>query len=494
MSNMFNNFGLEFLEVYDVQYVLTRSEPRTGRRLSSMALDQQRNWDISMAENLQQTLHKNDTSRRSQEDDGTIQTTTDTAPSWTAPPTYLPDEILLQILSHLATTTSPSTAQLTLASCCLLSHQWYAAALPLLYAHPRLYGQNFDPFVRAICPSINLHVRASPLAKLVKSLNMASMVHQVSRTSTARLLGRTKEGLEEFVAPQASFAINCLPALGKCVRLRSLDLSLVSESPPLPDLFRTLERLGELRTLRLPRSAGFGVHHKATCLVWPPRLEELSLSGGIDAHFLHGVVAFPQTLRGLTIEHCPLAKGFALVHLLRTAVRPLRNLESLKIRYMPRLSSRALDDVLFLLPQLRKLSVSVDYITPAIFDEGHYSHLAKEPLNTFVHTPSAVLDEEEAEGPPSLQYHALHTLELTSSGNTGIEDKISPIDILIAMDEGCMPNLRRVRVAKSLHWHSNASGADAEALGDALREKWEGKGWVRGTGRRLECGWLMGEL
>ncbi|KAK0267152.1 hypothetical protein LTR35_016539 [Friedmanniomyces endolithicus] len=441
-----------------------------------MALDQQRNWDISMAENLHHVLHRHNQPSPTRDDNATTNPTT-TPPPWTSPPPYLPTEILLQILSHISALLPRTLAQTTLASCALLSHQWHAATLPLLYAHPRLYGQNFDPFVRAICPSINLHVRPSPLAKLVKSLNMASMVHQVSRTSTARLLGRTKEGLEEFVAPQASFAINCLPALGKCGSLRTLDLSLVSESPPLSDLFRTLERLGDLRVLRLPRSAGFGVHHKATALVWPPRLEELCLSGGIDAHFLHGVVAFPGTLRGLTIEHCPLAKGFALVHLLRTAVRPLRGLESLKIRHMPRLSSRALDDVLFLLPQLKTLSVSVDYITPAIFDEGHYSHLAKEPLNTFVHTPSAFLDDEEVEagGPPSLQHHALHTLELTSSGNTGIEDKISPIDLLIAMDEGCLPNLRRVRVAKSLHWHNNVLGVDTEALGDALREKWEEK-------------------
>ncbi len=171
-------------------------------------------------------------------------------------------------------------------------------------------------------------------------------------------------------------------------------------------------------------------------------------------------MAFPETLRGLTIEHCPLAKGFALVHLLRTAVRPLRGLESLKIRYMPRLSSRALDDVLFLLPQLKTLSVSVDYITPAIFDEGHYSHLAKEPLNTFVHTPSAFLEDEEAEagGPPSLQHHALHTLELTSSGNTGIEDKISPIDLLMPA-----PSTRRSKAIQyDLHYEGEADTVDSE--------------------------------
>ncbi|KAK0834069.1 hypothetical protein LTR03_014646 [Friedmanniomyces endolithicus] len=232
-----------------------------------MALDQQRNWDISMAENLHHVLHRHNQSFPTLDDNATTPPPT-TAPPWTSPPPYLPTEILLQILSHISALLPRTLAQNTLASCALLSHQWHAATLPLLYAHPRLYGQNFDPFVRAICPSINLHVRPSPLAKLVKSLNMASMVHQVSRTSTARLLGRTKEGLEEFVAPQASFAINCLPALGKCGSLRTLDLSLVSESPPLSDLFRTLERLGELRVLRLPRSAGFGVHHKATALDW----------------------------------------------------------------------------------------------------------------------------------------------------------------------------------------------------------------------------------
>ncbi|KAK5717377.1 hypothetical protein LTR15_009271 [Elasticomyces elasticus] len=442
-----------------------------------MALDQQSNWDADMADNLRQVTSKH--KQKSQPSIATSSAPPTPFKPWTKPPIYLPDEILLQIASYLR------NQQASLASCAVLSQQWYSATVPLLYAHPNLHGPNFAPFVAAICPSINLHVRPSRLAKLVKTLDMRRMVHEVSRTSTARLLGRTKENLEAFVAPQASFGLNCLPALSKCQHLRALDLSLVSESPPLTELFRTLERLGELRTLRLPRSAGFGVHSKraeTAALVWPPKLEDLSLSGGIDAHFLHGVVAFPQTLKALTIEHCPLAKGFAVVHLLKTAVRKLRKLEKLKIAHMPRLSSRALDDILFLLPQIRDLSVSVDYITPALFDEGHYSHLAKEPYNTFSHlaqafdpNPGSLLDSEdftaEAEmETPSLKTHALRTLTLTSSGNTGLEDKISPIDILIALDEGSLPNLRVVRAAKALHWHSNATSADAEALADGLKE------------------------
>ncbi|KAI7647708.1 hypothetical protein KC318_g18432, partial [Hortaea werneckii] len=348
-----------------------------------MALDQQRNWDISMAENLEAVKRRSKENKKSESREATTQETKcrnedgdEVYTTWTDRPVYLPDEIILEILSYVA---ASKQAQKTLASCCLLSRQWYDAAVPILYAYPYLYGGNFDQFVRAVCPSINLHVRKSPLSELVKSLNMSGLVHQGSRSLTARLLGRTKNQLEEFIAPQASFAENCFPALSKSHRLRTLDLSLVSESPALPLLFKTVAHLTNLRTFRLPRSAGFGAHYNpSTPFAWPPGLENLSLSGGIDAHFLHGVVSFPQTLKSLTIEHCPLAKGFAVTHLLRTAVRPLRNLEHFKIRMMPRLGSHALDHLLALLPQVKRLSVSVDYITPALFDAGHLSLLQKD--------------------------------------------------------------------------------------------------------------------
>ena len=444
-----------------------------------MALDQQRNWTISMADNLDQSKRRGGKVKGAQQgnnksetlgEQGSDQTADDVTSRPTINPIYLPDEIILQILEYISHTRE---SQKTLASCCLLSHQWLDAATPLLYARPYLYGKNYDPFVRAICPSINLHVRKSPLSELVKVLNMAALVHQGSKSLTARLLGRTKGSLEEFVAPVASFAMNCLPALSKCRRLRVLDLSLVSESPPVPDLFRTVAHLEELRTFRLPRSAGFGgsIHNRPPpALTWPPNLQDLSLSGGIDAHFLHGVVAFPQTLRSLTIEHCPLAKGFALNHMLRTAIRPLKSLESISIRYMPRLSSHALDDLLFLLPQIRRLSISVDYITPALFDgEGHYDAL-KSAVIDGDHTLGWTTENPNPLTNGPLQHQNLHYLELTNSGNPGVEDKISPIDIMIAIDEGVLPKLRQVRVAKSLLWHSSSTASDAEALADVLQE------------------------
>lgn len=399
-------------------------------------------------------------------------------------PIYLPDEIILHILAYIR-----QPAQPTLATCCLLSRQWHAAALPFLYAHPRLYGHNFDPFVSSVCPSKNLSVRTNPLASLVRTLDMSGLVHQADKSTTARLLGRTKAGLEVFVAPVRGFAFHAFPALAKSLKLRVLDLSLVSESPPLPVLFKSIAHLTNLQTFRLPRSAGFGIHHSASSFPWPPNLTALSLSGGIDAHFLHGVVAFPSTLRSLTIEHCPSAKGFAVTHLLRKAVAPLQSLRRLRIAHMPRLSGHALDGVLFLLPQLEELSVSVDYITPAIFDEAHLSHI-KEPLivpsggaTPSLEPPDTIdlADPSTSSAPPEPPTTpSLRTLELTYSGTPAdITDKISPLDIMIAIDDGVLPRLRQVRVATSLMWQE----AEAESLSDVLVELARDDGLSDGRGK-----------
>lgn len=126
----------------------------------------------------------------------------------TAPPpeqtvAHLPPEIIIHILSYIPR--RPST-QSTFYSCCLLSRRWYAAAIHRLYHTPYITGKNFKQFVATICPSVNAHVRKSDLAELVRRLDMGNLVHDGSKSLTARLLGRVKLRLEEFVAPQASFA------------------------------------------------------------------------------------------------------------------------------------------------------------------------------------------------------------------------------------------------------------------------------------------------
>lgn len=122
-------------------------------------------------------------------------------------------------------------------------------AIEPLYEAPYLQGAAYDLFVRTISPSVNARIKVlfssrsssllpikkyekltkrkpSPLSSLVKELDLSHIVHQGAKSTTARLLGRTKSSLEVFVAPQASFAINCWASLSKCSGLRVLDLSL----------------------------------------------------------------------------------------------------------------------------------------------------------------------------------------------------------------------------------------------------------------------------
>ena len=439
-----------------------------------MALDAQQNWTVEMAESLERSrlgggawrtkqIHL-DESDGDTEDSILVPSDVTAAAERNCKPLYLPDEILIHILEYVSHIPS---AQQTLASCCKISHQWYDNTVPLLYRHPQLHGKNFDLFVRTICPSINLHVRKSPLSNLVKILDLGQLVHQSSKSITARLLGRTKGSLEEFRAPQASFAINCLPALAKCLKLRRLDLSLVSESPPLPNIFKAVAQLANLQIFHLPRSSGFGVHHQPDTFVWPSQLQELCLSGGIDAHFLHGVVSFPPTLRSLTIEYCPGVKVYSVTHLLKTAVAPLKQLKRFRIAHMRRLWTNSLDGVLAFLPQISSLSISVDYTTPALFD-GKPAIAAHLTLHNDFDTPSA--DVKEHTLAYGFVHHNLEMLELTNSGSSsGIEDKITPIDVLIALEQGCAPKLRQVHAARSLLWQE----AEVEALADELRERAE---------------------
>jgi hypothetical protein len=417
-----------------------------------MALDQQRNWTISMAESLQaakdKSAAKNNTEATTpsfpiRHDDPVSHDYHSTGPS------YLPDEIVLEILSYVVHTPE---AQKSLYTCCLVSWQWYTAALPFLYAFPKIYGKNYDPFVRTICPSINLRVKQSPLAGLVKILNLGLLVHHSSKSVTARVLRRTEGSLEEFVAPQASFAINSYAALSKSTKLRSLDLSLVSEATPLHVLFKSLKSLIHLERLRFPRSSGFGSNSvDPEIITWPPALKDLHISGGIDSNFLYGVVQFPPSLERLTLEHCPQATSHPVRQLLSTLSRAGLPLKALSISHMPRLGISSLDPVLGLLPHLEELSVSVDYITPAIFNPEFQQW-------------------QSGDSTPNFTQHKLRIITFTNSGNPGVDDKFTPIDLLLAMDEGSFPHLRQVKIAKSLGWDRGDTMDETEALIERLVE------------------------
>jgi F-box-like len=376
-------------------------------------------------------------------------------------PVHLPTELVLAIFSLFP---HGHVSQSTLYACLLVCRQWYGAGVAHLYHTPHLTPSNFMRFVATVIPmSSKSCVRGDQLAGFVRRLDMSRLVHDGKKCVTAKLLGRMKGGLEEFLAPAATFAcadsflaselpktltnnhcsVNCFAALSKCVRLCSLDLTLISVSISLSDLFHAIKALPRLQVLYFPRSSNYHRGFSVNSFSWPPNLRALTLAGGISDNFLLTAKNIPPTLDTLTIEYCPFAKGSAIRNLLAQLAPQLRNL---KVSYhIPTLHYNALDQLLLICPQLHTLTVAVDYISSRFFDE------------------------ENAPKPS----HPLYLLSLESSGNLGVGQKIGPNDIYIAVCEGGLANLRQVRVSERLGWTSDEMKADVRDLVDLLEMKEE---------------------
>ncbi|KAI9716227.1 MAG: hypothetical protein M1812_005452 [Candelaria pacifica] len=383
------------------------------------------------------------------------------SPTPTSNGVFLPTEIILHILSYLPKNRS---SQSILNSCCLISRQWYSAAVPQLYAYPRISGNNFTKFVATVCPSVNAHVRKSELAELVRILDMGNLVHDGSKSLTARLLGRMKGGLEDFVAPQASFAVNCFPALAKCSKLRHLDLSLISESVTLVDFFHAMKSLSRLSSLRFPRSANLERGFNDNSYTWPPNLEKLYIAGGISNDFLANIRNIPSSLFSLTIEHCPRI-FLGQIRFFLSQVGP--QLRYLKVgRNISRSGDSShqqnLDGLLGICPNLLSLSIAVDYCDNNEFLD--YDHASQAP-------------------------HPLEYLEAEMShGASILPDIFTASAVCERILMGQLPCLRRFRFSDMLIWYDDKPEADdvlatlADLLDDAesndeQREPTDGLAW-----------------
>ena len=305
-------------------------------------------------------------------------------------------------------------------------------ARPDSYRCPRITGNNYLAFVTVISPSSTL-IKPSPLGSLVKRLDLSALVYQGRPSLNARLLRRVQANLEEFVAPQTTFGYNCIVALGHLQKLRLLDLSLISQSVNLDDLFHHIGDLPNLRTLNFPRSSVLA--RPQTRFLWPKRLESFSLSGAILDYFLHET-HLPESLHELHISHCPFTRTSSVLHL---ASALSAQLTRLSIAYpMPCLAFNALDHILNTCTGLTYLLVAVDYISNHFFDFG--------------------------------LGHPLKRLDLDSSGNPGVEHKVSPNDVFIAVAEDRLPALRIVRVSHLLKWVIREE-ADVDDLIELLEAK-----------------------
>ncbi|RDW77500.1 hypothetical protein BP6252_05553 [Coleophoma cylindrospora] len=378
-----------------------------------MALDAQSNWDVEMSMPLR--IPSSQTPRPKHMDKSENTVVLLSKPD--APEVLLPAEILAQIISYIPIR---PTSQSMLWSCTLVSRAWYSAAIARLYQRPYLSGNNFEQFVRTVCPSKNAHIRQSALAVLVHRLDMGELVHNASRSLTARILGRLKGNLVEFVAPQSSFAINSFAALSKCSRLRHLDLSLIASSISNKLLFQTIAHLQHLDTLYFPRSASHDPDRSIVPYTWPPQLRVLHLAGGIDDFFLRThLIHAPQSLQRLSIQHCPQVHAPDLLYMLEVLGAQLQHLT---IRHpMSKLPPGSLDYIFTMCPSLVAVRVSADYISDTMFEAI--------PEN-----------------------HPLRILDLDCSPLAGQDVEVSANAIYEAVEEGRLPDLRSVRVSNRLAW------------------------------------------
>jgi hypothetical protein len=406
------------------------------KQIATMALDAQRNWNVEMSQPLKIPIGPS--SQKVTQLPPPASHSLAMLPSESAREVLLPTEIISHILSYIP---GRENTQSTFWACCLVSRTWYSASIALLYDRPYLNGGNFAEFVTTVCPSKNAHIRQSTLAVLVRRLDMGELVHNASRSLTARLLGRLKGNIEEFVAPQASFAINSFAALSKCTKLRYLDLSLISASISNRLLFQTLKSLQELETLFFPRSSSHDQDREEKTYSWPPRLKVLHLAGGIDDHFLRKhLINAPPSLQRLSIQHCAQIHAPTLLSTLQTLGPQLQHLT---IRHpMSQLYVGALDSILDICPSLTALRTSADFISDSLFSS--------------LYIPSS---------------HSLRILDIECSPTAGADVEISASAIYDAVEEGRMPDLRSVRVSARLAWGATQrTRTDAKDLEEILEE------------------------
>ncbi|KAF7177229.1 hypothetical protein CNMCM7691_005051 [Aspergillus felis] len=277
---------------------------------------------------------------------------------------YLPTEVVVQIVRFVAA--DEAHRQEALYACCLVSRQWYSAAVSFLYEKPRLHiGNSFQQFV-STCSGVGVRRNKLNLGSFVRRLDLSRLVHHSSNSVTARLLGRVKENLEVFVAPRVSFAVNGLPALSKCTNLRHLDLSLVADSIPFLNLKKALSRLLRLRTLRLPRSTNLDAPDSSRT-EWPPLLHKLQLSGHFSATTIPSF-SWPPALTSLTLKNCTDLSVTSIACLL-SSPQLSETLKHLTISYANRgLEPGSINAVTALLPGLTFLSVPGDMVDETFFD------------------------------------------------------------------------------------------------------------------------------
>lgn len=224
--------------------------------------------------------------------------------------TQLPPEIIEIIIQHIGRHRSPRATQRDLWSCCLVAQQWYAVAIKHLYEAPVLLPKNFTEFARTLSPTLSSKTRRIGLEDLVEHLDMGMIAYESQKSTTSRLLSRSKSSLKSFVAPAVSFSTTSLAPLSKCLRLQQLDLSRDQYDFGLLRLLRSIKDLTHLEWLSLPKDCPSiaDALGRQDNLSWPPTLTFIQFNTSKTTALTSSkpglMTQLPESLRSLTFNNC----------------------------------------------------------------------------------------------------------------------------------------------------------------------------------------------
>ena len=179
-------------------------------------------------------------------------------------------------------------------------------------------------------------------------------------------------------------SVNALAALGKCSRLRYLDLSLVSEAFTAAEVVHTIPKLTNLKTFLFPRAGKERWEVLYSC--WPQSLQECIVRGGLRGTYNLGAGSWLDTkhnslyippkrqshnLVRLTVGNCDLG-SFDITRLVSSdylprlkylkVVQPMKALQANPFRAewtIPESNPLAKSSI-------RHLDVPIEYLSPSV--------------------------------------------------------------------------------------------------------------------------------
>ncbi len=160
------------------------------------------------------------------------------------------------------------------------------------------------------------------------------------------------------------------------------------------DLLRSISFLSHLKILHLPRSSTQDPGKSILKSDWPAQLQELHISGGLHDETTVYFSTLPPTVSHLSIGNCP--------HISMLSIGPLLLAKGPQLQYLgilapiPRLQlgQKPLNNIMGLLPNLRHLKISVDFIDTDFFLNASSEHptLSRIDLHCFDTDDTSQLD------------------------------------------------------------------------------------------------------